>query len=60
MTEDKRNANAIKKQEPFAGCLYTYLRIQCRNYRLRPNPFVFTVRRCAVGWGMPHPYTRLS
>ena len=28
------------------------------NYRLRTNPFVFSVCRFAVGWGMPHPYTR--
>ena len=48
MTEDKRNANAIKKQKTFSGCLYTYLWIQCRNYQLRTNPFVFTVRRCAA------------
>ena len=34
--------------------------IPCRNYQLRTNLFVFSVCRCAVGWGMPHPYNRLS
>ena len=32
----------------------------CRNYQIRTNPFVCTVRRCAVGGGMPPPYSRLS
>ena len=33
---------------------------RCRNYQIRTNSFVSTVCRFADGWGMPHPYSRLS